>query len=331
MKSRKSLWIFAAAAVLLAVCVGVGLALLDHPDPGQEHPAVTGTEMTQATDPDWGRTVEDDGVLYRLNPNLSTILFLGVDDSVVAIPDTAPGEGRRADTLLLVVLDNQNRETRLVSISRDTMTEVDVYNRAGDFAYTTNTHLNMQYYYGDSPTRSCYLTKKAVSRLLYGLQIDGCLSLTIQGITDIVDHLGGIAITMPQDYTDIDPSYQAGAAVTLNGAQTERLLRYRDTGVSGSSEERARRQIQLIKALFAKLQGSVGLSKLQELLDSAGDQVCSDLDAETLKKLCTYSLSDTSYALPGQLTAGADHDEFHVDDAALRKLLIALFYQPAES
>ncbi len=336
MKSNKTTLAMGAVIVLLAILAGAGAALLNGAQTPPTEPvsssAASSTRTVPATteaDVDWGRTVEQDGVRYELNPSLHPILFLGADDGGAALADTTPGEGRRADTILLLVLDDANKQTRLLAISRDTMADVDVYDASGRYAYTAPTHINMQYFYGDSPTRSCFLTKRAVSRLLYGIRIDGCLALNANGIVTIVDLLGGLTVTMPEDYTEIDARYAAGETLTLTGAETERLLRYRDTAVHGSNEARVERQLRLIKALVEKLQQSIGASRLEELLNAAGSDVCSDLDAETLKKLVSYRLDPDTLTLPGTVVEGEAHDEFHVDNAALRKLLIELLYQPA--
>lgn len=331
MKSHKSIFL-AAVVVLLAVLIGTGAALLSGGETRRNVDSTTGapTPFTTEPDADWESTIVRDGVTYRLNPALQTILFLGADDGGTAVPGVAPGEGRRADTILLLLLDNQKQEIRLLAISRDTIADVDVYAANGDYAYTVPTHINMQSFYGDSPTRSCYLMKRTVSRLLFGMRVDGSLALNAKGIITIVDQLGGLTVTMPDDYTEVDPRYQKGAKLTLTGKETEHLLRYRDTSTRGSNEDRVERQVHLIKALVNKLQASTGLKRLEELLESAGSDVCSDLDAETLKKLVTYHLDPDTLTLPGTVVAGDVHDEFHVDNAALQELLIELYYQPVE-
>ncbi len=338
MKSRKSFLLMAALIVLFAVLAGAGAAFLS----GGDTPAITTDAArpvpetnppapeTTSPDVDWSGTIEVNGVTYSLNRSLQSVLFLGADDGGTSLPGVAPGEGRRADTILLLLLDNEAKMIRLVAVSRDTMAKVDVYDQNGTYAYTAPTHINMQYFYGDSPARSCFLMKRAVSRLLYGIRIDGCLALNAQGIVTIVDQLGGLTITMPEDYTEIDSRYRAGETVTLTGQETERLLRYRDTSVYGSNEDRVERQVRLIKALVEKFQGSTSVSRLEELLDAAGKDVYSDLDAETMKKLVSYRLDPETRTLPGTLVQGTNHDEFRVDETALREMLIALYYLPTE-
>lgn len=331
MKSHKSLFL-AVAVVLIAILIGTGAALLGGGETRENVAFTTGapTPFTTEPDVDWDSTIVRGGVTYRLNPALQTILFLGADDGGTSVPGVAPGEGRRADTILLLLLDDQKQEIRLLAISRDTIAEVDVYAANGDYAYTAPTHINMQYFYGDSPTRSCYLMKRTVSRLLFGMRMDGSLALNAKGIITIVDQLGGLTVTIPDDYTEVDPRYLAGARLTLTGKETEHLLRYRDTSTRGSNEDRVERQVRLIKALVNKLQAGTGLRRLEQLLESAGSDVCSDLDAETLKKLVTYHLNPETLTLPGTVVAGDSHDEFHVDNAALQELLIELYYQPVE-
>lgn len=331
MKSRKTLYLV-IAVVLLAVIVGAGAALLSGGG-SRENPLPTGGSSVPETteeDVDWSSTIEQDGIMYRLNPDLQTVLFLGADDGGTTLPGVAPGEGRRADTVFLLLLDNKKQEIRLLAISRDTITDVDVYDPNGDYAFTSPTHIAMQYFYGDSAARSCYLMKRTVSRLLYGMRIDGSLALNANGIVAVVDELGGLTITMPDDYTEIDPRYKAGEKLTLTGKEAEHLLRYRDLFSHGSNEERVERQVRLMNALFTKLQASTGLRQLEDLLKSAGDDVCSDLDVETLNKLLSYRLNSDTLTLPGNVVEGEAHDEFYVDESALRKLLIELFYQPVK-
>lgn len=331
MKSPKTLYLV-LTVVLLAVLAGVGAALLSGVGTrGNTLPADDSSMPgTTEADVDWGSTIEQDGVTYRLNPDLQTILFLGADDGGTSLPGVAPGEGRRADTILLLILNNQNQEIRLLAISRDTIADVDVYDPNGDYAFTAPNHINMQYFYGDSAARSCYLMKRSVSRLLYGMRMDGSLALNAAGIVTIVDELGGLTVTMPDDYTEIDPRYKAGEKLTLTGEEAEHLIRYRDLSTHGSNEDRVERQVRLIHSLVAKLQASTGLKRLEDLLDSAGDDVYTDLDAETLNKLLSYRLISDTLTLPGSVVAGEAHDEFHVDESELRKLLIELYYQPVE-
>jgi len=336
MKSRKTRVLIVVLVLAAAAAAGFLAARLS----GQSAPPAEtngpednrntpDTPSPAAEDADWGSTVIYDGVRYRFNPDLTTVLFLGIDDAQDGAPDGNVGTGGRADALLLFILDDAEQTTTALAISRDTMTEVDVYKTNGDYAYSGLMHINMQYAYGDSPRRSCYLQKRTVSRLLYGMQIDGCISLTMEGIARITEAMGGVTLTMPEDYTDIDGRYTAGAEITLTGPEMERFVRYRDVEETGSNDVRMERQAWLLGEVFRQMKEKGGLRYVSTLLEQAADCICSDLDAETMKHLADYTLADGTRNVPGATAEGERHDEFIVDEEALRALLIELFYIPA--
>lgn len=330
MRSHKFLLSAAAALIMIAAAaVGAMFAFKDDQEETKTLPAYEDSYDSENDDEEWDSTIVENGVRYRLDPDIETVLFLGVDDGGEK-SELIAGSGGRADTILLLILDDSKKSMKVLSVSRDTMAEVDAYKTDGSYSYSSLTHINMQYAYGDSPTRSAYLMKKTVSKLLYGIRIDGFFSLTAKGIRKAVDLMGGLEITMPDDYTEIDPRYEKGAKLKLSGEDTERLLRFRDISVAGSNESRVERHLKLIESVFTGLGGRIGGKNLKKLMDLAGDEAATDLDAETLKKLSDYSLEERMYTLPGSVVEGEDHDEFHVDEEALRKLISGLYYRPEE-
>lgn len=64
------------------------------------------------------------------------------------------------------------------------------------------------------------------------------LSVNLDAIGDVIDILGGLTITMLEDYSYIDPSYTKGAVVTLDSWGVEWLLRYRDKSQLESNDDR---------------------------------------------------------------------------------------------
>lgn len=274
-----------------------------------------------------------DGVQYRRRKDLRTILFFGVDNA-----ETVPGNllsaqlnhGGRADTIAVLVLDETARTLQLIGISRDTMVPVDVYDKNDDLLYTQEMQLTLQYSLASSARRSQWLMDQKISELLYGLPIDGNFSLTMDGIAVIVDAMGGITLTMPGDYTEIDARYTEGATVTLSGAETNRFVRYRDHSVVGGNSVRMDRQTWFVKELFRQMAG-MGRAKLAELLETAASYYYSDLDAETLYDIMGYTLQEEVLRVPGEATREKEMDEYYVDDPALRRLLIEQFYEPVSA
>ena len=273
--------------------------------------------------------IELDGKLYRRNTAVRAILCIGVDTQGELESYQASGVAGQADGLFLVAQDMARDTVRILMIPRDTMTEIALYDQSGEFLATEKAQIALQYAYGDGDKKSCRLVSEAVSKLLYGVPIRNYISVSVDGIKPIVDAMGGVTLTVPQDYTYIDPAFQQGAQIVLDGAQAESYVRYRDTSVSGSNTERMERQMQFISAMFEQLkaQASSDLGGYGKLLDSAGEYMVTSMTMDELKEMSEYDLDSEIINVPGEMTAGAEHDEFLVNNDKLNEIILNLFYK----
>lgn len=275
--------------------------------------------------------IEYNGVQYRRRTDVKTMLFLGVDNTYTSeFGDGVVGNNGRSDAIMVFITDTKTKTTELLTISRDTITEVDVYDGLGELQYSNPMQITLQYSFGNSPKRSCFLAQRTVSELLYDARIDGYFSLTMDGIPVIVEEMGGITVTLPEDYSYIDPAYTKGATVQLDGAAAERFVRYRDINEFGSNEVRNQRQSWFVTEMFRQMKGNSDLEDtLEKILDVADDYIETDLDGDTLKLIATSSIVET-YKVPGEVRQGELHNEYYVDEEGLRELVIQLFYRPVE-
>lgn len=327
-KNKKIVMAFAAAMAVICVIV-VGIIIII---PGRKN-ASANENSTQSDIDEYGddsssyRTITYNGKTYTYNQNISTILFLGIDQHEKAESYGYEGTGGRSDCIILLIMDSSNNTVKMLEISRDTMVDVAVYDTSGEYALDMNMQITMQYAYGDGANKSCRLTKEVVSKLLYGIPIDNYFSMNIDGISTVTDAVGGVTLTVPQDYTYVDPQFTQGATLTLDGTQAEKYVRKRDTTVIGSNDGRMERQMQYVRALVAQLQSSAtGMSTYQNLLNQASDYIITDMQTDDLYALTKYTLDDTEYKVPGETVAGSANDEYHVDEEALQKQIIDLFY-----
>ena len=323
---KKGLAMLIAALALLLACPGC----FGGPAGESQTPSAQPTEGP-TDEVDWEGTVTVDGVTYRRRTDLKTVLFLGVDNTYTSeFGDGLVGNNGRSDAIMLFLMDTKTGTTDLLTISRDTITEVDVYDGKGELQFSNPMQITLQYSFGNSPRRSCFLTQRTVSELLYGARIDGYFSLTMDGIPVIVDEFGGITLTLPEDYSYIDRSYTKGATITLNGDQAERFVRYRDTNEFGSNERRNERQSWFVTELFRQIRSMDDADgTVEHLLDIADKYIETNLDAETMMRFLHSTLSQT-YKVPGEVRAGELHNEYYVDEDGLRDLVIQLFYRPVE-
>ena len=272
------------------------------------------------------------GKEYVYNNNLRTCLFLGVDTVGEVNLQEHPGEAGQADCILLFIMDPETKKTTLLEISRNTLVDVDIYDFSGRWLSEANAQIALQYAYGDGKTKSSWLMKQTVSKLLSAVKIDAALAMNIEGVATATDFIGGVTLTLPEDYTYIDPALKKGETVTLKGELAEKYVRYRDVTQPGSNEERMTRQSQFIQALAGQLKSGGGKNTAfyQSVLNVLEDYINTDLSAEDLKSLAEYDLEKT-VRLPGKERTGERYDEFVVDEEALTGLIVELFYQPADT
>ena len=191
-----------------------------------------------------------DGVEYRPNTNLQTILFMGIDKQAKGVDGSRPGENGQSDSLNLLIVDRETKQAKILQINRDSMVDVEVYSVDGVKNRTESMQIALQYAYGDGEEQSCRLTAERVSELLYGVDIQSYLSLTLEGMIEIADAIGGVQMTIPEDYTAIDPAFVKGSTITMDGKLVEKYVRTRDIDELDSNLDRMKRQQQFMNALI---------------------------------------------------------------------------------
>lgn len=321
MKKKKYV-ILGIVTVLLVTVVGV-LAYRMQQDRKKEKIKYDGyTDENQETN-----YITYKGEKYKYNYNLRTVLFMGVDKEG-EIEEKKVGGGGQTDSLVLFAMDTEKKTTQALSVSRDTMTDIRTYDMSGEFLSTERAQLALQYAYGDGKAKSCVLTREAVSNLLYQTPVNSYVALTMEGFSRIADELGGIRITVPQDYTHINPAFKKGETITLNGKMAEQYVRYRDTSASGSNNERMERQSQFIEALVKQLQINMKEKKdAVHLYRKMKPYMVTDISEEELEKMINYEFEGKVEKVPGTVQKGEKYDEFIVDNEKLQEKVINMFYK----
>ena len=310
---------------VIAVIVILGTGLYSYQEKAGKTPDI---EETSVTD---GSVITYNGKKYKYNTDLNSILFLGVDKSGTTDSESEEGSGGQADTIILYVMNREDKTAKIIQIPRDTMVQVKQYDISGRHISDEKAQIALQYAYGDNPQRSSILMKEAASELFYGVKIEHYATMYVEGIEPVVDALGGVTLTVPEDYTRIDPDFVKGREITLDGKNAERYVRYRDLNVQGSNLERMERQTQFVRALLDKA-GAEGEESegLQRLLDACGDYFLADMNIPELAESLKYKMDEKMITIPGEMKTGDDHDEFYTDDEKLLKILLSVFFEPVE-
>ena len=308
------------AVAIVAIAAGIVLFLT------RDKKTETDTDLSAETETQSQANlnqIDYNGKKYEYNSNLMNILFLGVDNAEDIDTSYMPGEAGQVDCIMLLSLDKETKEARIWQISRNTMTQIDIYDVSGSVYNTIDAQLATQYAYCIGGSRSCWATEKTVGELLYDLPIDGYFSLSVDGIATINDAIGGVTVSMTEADEAVDPSFQAGTDVLLKGDLAEKYVRSRDTNAFDSNSDRMRRQANYVTAMITQMRSHGGRALYDIVSPFLDKYIVTDLDGNQIDALSSYTyLTDDVMYLPGEVTMGEKFEEFHVDETALQLSLI---------
>lgn len=331
-KGTRVLLIIVCVVVAIALLLAVTVFILDRIG----HSAMTGNgddmrTHDQAETVDAGR-VRYKGKLYQFNDDLSTILFMGVDSRQKSGDVGEFGRANQADVIVLCALDPNAKRITLISVSRDSMCDIEVLDDDGNSLGMAHAQLALSYAYGDGGDISCQLTSDAVSRLFYGLPISAYGSIYMDGVGRLTDLVGGITVTPNESFG----AFRAGQPVTLNSSNTESYLRYREHTVEGNNGRMERHKgviLELAKAMLRRVRQNP--ASILTLYDGIQKNVTTNLNAPSMVYLARIAagttLDTTVRKVEGTSVLGAqNHAEYNVDETALYELILEIFYEPVE-
>ncbi|HIZ81790.1 MAG TPA: LCP family protein [Candidatus Mediterraneibacter pullistercoris] len=278
------------------------------------------------------------GKKYVYNDDIINILCLGIDKDLPIEEKRASGSEGLADAVVLISINPEDGSIGVLGIPRDTVVPVKVLDTDGNFVRDENVQITLQYAYGRTAEQSCELMSSAVSNLLYRLPIHRYCSINFQAVPVLNDAVGGVEVEVLEDIDGKHCKLEAGTTVHLDGYEALDYIQDRDTSVSKSSMGRMERQKQYMMNYFARAKevivGDPGLpiSVYKELEGN----MCTNITVEDLAYLVPevigISLDGNSIAeIPGEVTQPDENEEFHVDEEALKELVIERFYKEAET
>lgn len=328
-RQSKAPVVIVVIVIILAAALGIGYFLWQQTQGVAKTSTSAGSTET-VNSADQG-TVEYGGKTYRYNDHLSNYLFMGIDSTEKVSEMESQRDAGQADSIYLVSMDRATEQVQVLSIPRDTITEIEVFNPSGTSLGMTDNHINLQYAYGDGKEESCELMKTAVSNLLHGVPIQGYYSMNISGIAEIGKLVGDVEIVVPDDsLEEYDPYFKEGATVVINGDNVEEFLRYRDSGKSQSALVRQQRQKTYLKALIPKLQEKTqtNSSFIGDMLNDIQPYTVTNMGNDVFVKLLNAAGNSTleTQTVPGEGVEGEEYDEYHVDDDALYEMILSMFY-----
>jgi polyisoprenyl-teichoic acid--peptidoglycan teichoic acid transferase len=207
-----------------------------------------------------------------------------------------------ADVMLLVKFDPETKKMVMLSIPRDTRTQIEGYGTRKINAANVE----------GGPA----LTAKSVSNLLGGVGIDRYVRINVLGVAKLIDALGGVTVYVPKDMKYKDDSQhlyinlKAGKQ-HLKGEQAMQLLRFRHDELGDIG--RIQRQQMVLRALMEQTLNPVTVAKLPKILEVVKEHIDTNLTVEELLALVGFGVQTNRsnmqmLMLPGRFSGKSEYD-----------------------
>ena len=210
-----------------------------------------------------------------------TILLMGVDTGSGSREDQWVGN---SDTMILVTVNPQTRETTIMSLERDILTNI---TQDGE---TVQAKLNAAYAQGGAE-----LAIETIQDLM-NIHIDRYAMINMKGLVQLVDKVGGITVNNPFDFDisieENEPEYTAKippGRQEIDGEQALVYSRMRYQDPEGDYG-RQKRQREVIEKIIKKVLTLDGLSNYQGIIEAVSDNMQTNisLDTNSLMQLMGY-------------------------------------------
>jgi len=189
------------------------------------------------------------------------VLLMGVDERT--------GDKGRSDTMIVLTLDADNSRAQMVSIPRDTMTEI--------VGKGVKDKINHAYAFGGSE-----MSVETVENFL-DIDLDYYVRVNMEGLEDLVDAVDGITIHNKFEFTEGGRTFKEGE-LTLNGKEALSYVRMRKNDPQGDVG-RNERQRQVIQAVIDKGVNVTSVTKINKLIGILGKNVVTNLEFDEIQEL----------------------------------------------
>lgn len=331
---NKKVQVFLGVLLLVVVLAAMyfGLHALDRRDTGN-----TDDEEDDYAYVSGDNEIIFDGKIYKLGHNVKNYLIMGTDASGNEDDKGEAYQGSMADFLMLMMIDETDKKYGFMPLNRDTVTDIQMIDHNGDLMDYRKLYLCTAHWYGGSKRQSCINTADAVSDFLHGVPVNGYLAIPMDHISDLNHVLGGVTVTLEDDFSKEDPAMTAGTTLTLTDEQAAIFLRGRMEVGDGENTSRMRRQKAYLQAAISQiqLQSSEDAKFMAKAYQQIMEYATSDMNMNAITKLGQHldeyeSLGFVEIAGEtklgyDRLEDGKEHAEFFADEQSLKDAVFKLF------
>ncbi|WP_349346590.1 LytR family transcriptional regulator [Priestia megaterium] len=195
------------------------------------------------------------------NQDPISILLLGVDQRA--------GDRGRSDSLILMTINPKDQSMKMVSIPRDTRTEI--------VGKGTTDKINHAYAFGGVD-----MAVNTVESFL-NIPVDYYVQVNMESFKDIVNAVGGVTVNNDLNFNYEGYNFQKGQ-LTLNGDEALAYSRMRKEDPRGDFG-RQMRQRQIIEGVIEEGASVQSLANYGTILDTIGTNVRTNLTFDDMKQI----------------------------------------------
>lgn len=278
-------------------------------------------------------TVVYDGATYVMKKRFTNILFMGIDEpSGMQAEFSGFRGGGQADFLLLMVINHDQQTITSVQIDRDTMAEITVIGVLGNPAGTRTAQIALSHGFGDGGEQSALLTVDAVGKLFLGIPIDYYIAIDMGGISLFNDAIGGVTVTLEEDFSNVDQAMTKGTTLKLSGTQAEHFVRGRMGIGDGTNQSRMSRQRAYLNGVSAIFDNNLrqNANFIGDVFDAIKNEMRTDM---TRGRMINEAWSTRDYSRKGTISPAGEHRigddgfmQFYPEHKAIEAIVFDLFF-----
>lgn len=321
------------ALILAMIAFGIGLKIFENhmPEPViSEDGFLTNEQSEELTALG---SLKLNGNIYSYYHDFETYLIMGTDKTGA---DSKVYQGSMSDFLMLVIVDKTDNNYSFLPINRDTMSEVRLIQDDGTGAATAELQLCTAHWYGGNAGQSCANTVESISKLFGGLKIDGYYAIPMDEIPKLNHSVGGVKLTLSEDFQDIDRQMKKGETLVLSDEQAYHYIHDRYGVGDEKNTSRMKRQQQYMEAFFAKAKEKTKSDKtyVSQLFQELEQTATTNLTLKKVSFITNRMIKGTQkgfFEIQGTskigkaLGDGIDHAEFYPDKNSIVDVMTKIY------
>lgn len=321
------------ALILAMIAFGIGLKIFENhmPEPVISEDGFLMDEQSEELAA--LGSLKLNGNIYSYYHDFETYLIMGTDKTGA---DSKVYQGSMSDFLMLVIVDKTDNNYSFLPINRDTMSEVRLIQDDGTGAATAELQLCTAHWYGGNAGQSCANTVESISKLFGGPKIDGYYAIPMDEIPKLNHSVGGVTVTLLEDFQDIDRQMKKGETLALSDEQAYRYIHDRYGVGDEKNTSRMKRQQQYMEAFFTKAKEKAKSDKayVGQLFREFEQTATTNLTAKKISGLTNRLIKGTQkgfFEIKGTskigkaLGDGIDHAEFYPDKESIIDVMTKIY------